>query len=180
MKTKSIILCGISAAFIAVFSMLSVYIGTVPITLSLFAVFICAIILGAKNSAVSVMIYIFCGACGLPVFSAFRGGVGVLFGATGGYITAYIPTAVIVGLCSQRISKKSSVRQCFMLTLSGIFSLLICYLLGTMQYTAVTGITLASAFTICVLPFIPFDIAKLVAAVVVGLKIKNQLKKRGI
>ena len=57
----------------------------VPLTLQTFAVALCGYTLGIKWGLASILTYILLGTAGVPVFSGFRGGVQVLFGATGGF-----------------------------------------------------------------------------------------------
>ena len=40
------------------------------------------------------------------MFAGFSGGIGVLFGPTGGYIIGFIFTALIVGLMTEKLGKK--------------------------------------------------------------------------
>ena len=84
MKTKTIAVCAIFAAIMCVFSVITVPIGPVPVTLGFFGVMITSVILGARRGAVSVAVFILMGAVGLPVFSGFKGGFEVLLGPTGG------------------------------------------------------------------------------------------------
>ena len=58
----------------------------VPFTLQIFGVFMALRLLGGKKGTLSILVYIALGAVGLPVFSGFQGGIGVLAGPTGGDI----------------------------------------------------------------------------------------------
>ena len=49
----------------------------VPMTMQTFAVTLCGILLGSRKGAVSMVIYLLIGTAGVPVFSAFTGGVQV-------------------------------------------------------------------------------------------------------
>ena len=69
----------------------------VPFTLQTFAIFLCSAVLGARRGLIAVLLYVLLGALGLPVFAGMQGGFGVLVGATGGYITGFLPAAVIAG-----------------------------------------------------------------------------------
>ena len=63
---------------------------TVPFTLQTFAVFAVLLILGGENGTMATAVYVIMGAIGLPVFSGFGGGPGIIFGKTGGYIIGFI------------------------------------------------------------------------------------------
>ena len=102
-KTKEIILISLSAALICICSWIQVP-SAVPFTLQTFAVFLVSAVLGAKKGVAATLVYILLGAVGLPVFSGFQGGVGVLLGATGGYVFGF----VFIGTdCFYRNSEKS-------------------------------------------------------------------------
>ena len=90
------------SAFICIFSVITIPVGTIPFTLSTFAVMLCALVLGQKMSMLSVLIYIFAGAIGIPVFSGFRAGIGVLIGPTGGYIWSYMLMSLVIGFFTKK------------------------------------------------------------------------------
>ena len=69
----------------------------VPLSLATFVVYLAGALLGAKQGTAGVLVYLLLGAVGLPVFSGFSGGIGVLFGPTGGYLMGYLLCAAIVG-----------------------------------------------------------------------------------
>ena len=98
-NTAYLALCGLFAALTAVCTYISIPLGftPVPVNLATLAVFLAGGILGMKYGTVSLMVYVLLGAVGLPVFSNFSGGPGVLMGPTGGYIAGYIAAAFIVG-----------------------------------------------------------------------------------
>ena len=85
-KTRDIVFIGIFAALIAICSWISIP-TTVPFTLQTMGVFTAVGLLGGKRGSLG-----WCSWSGIllvqapPVFLRFSGGVGVLFGTTGGYI----------------------------------------------------------------------------------------------
>lgn len=158
-KLKIIILCGLFAAILCALSIVTIPIGQVPITMALLGVFLTAAILPPLPATVSTLTYILIGAVGVPVFSGFGAGVGVLMGATGGYLMAYPLMALAVsGLL------KAFKGRWYGYWLGVAVSLLLCYGLGTLWFCKVTGTGFAAASAICVFPFIPFDLAKAAAA----------------
>ena len=82
----------IELAYIAMFAALTAVCSwiaiptTVPFTMQTFAVFITMLMLGGRRGFFAVLTYVLLGAAGVPVFAEFTGGLGVLFGMTGGYI----------------------------------------------------------------------------------------------
>ena len=87
-------------AFTAVCSWISIPIpGTsVPINLATFAVILAGLVLGPKDGALAILAFLALGACGLPVFHSFTGGMGIVFGPTGGFLIGYVLLAFLAGL----------------------------------------------------------------------------------
>ena len=94
-KTRDIVFIGIFAALIAICSWISIP-TTVPFTLQTMGVFTAVGLLGGKRGSLAVLVYILLGLVGLPVFAGFSGGVGVLFGTTGGYIIGFLASALLM------------------------------------------------------------------------------------
>ncbi|MCC3264986.1 biotin transporter BioY [Arthrobacter gengyunqii] len=96
-------LIAVFAALVASFSLLpGVPLGAgVPITLQTLAVMLAGIILGASRGAAAVALFLAAGLAGLPVFSGFSGGLGVLAGPSAGYLLAFVPASFTVGLLSR-------------------------------------------------------------------------------
>ncbi|MEE1056284.1 MAG: biotin transporter BioY [Acutalibacteraceae bacterium] len=131
----------------------------VPFTLQTLGVFVSSALLGCKRGTTSILIYIFLGSIGLPIFSGFSGGVGKLTGPTGGYIVGFILTAVVVGLMCDLLGKKL-----WVLITSMTAGLLLCYLLGTIWFCISSKTNFISASMLCVVPFIIPDVAKIIVA----------------
>ena len=95
MPIKKMTLYALFAALTAVCAQISLPIGPVPITLTLLPILLCAVLMDKRYATVSTLVYALMGLIGLPVFSEFSGGTGVLLGATGGYIIGFVPCAFI-------------------------------------------------------------------------------------
>lgn len=174
----------IDAALIALFAALSVVCSwisvpfAVPFTLQTFAVFMAVGVLGTKKGTLSVFVYIMLGAVGLPVFAGFKGGVSALLGATGGYILGFIFSSLITGFIIDKFGSKIRVRAIAM----GI-GMLVCYAFGTAWFMFVyaknTGpVSLYSALSMCVIPFVVPDALKIVAAAMISSRINNIINKQ--
>lgn len=122
----NIVLSALFAAIISLLSQISIQTPFgVPITLQTFAVAFCGYFLGAKWASLSVVAYIFTGAVGLPVFSQFNGGIGVLFGLSGGYIIGFLFLSLFCGFCR----KSKNVFKNIGFSASG---LILCHLIGVL------------------------------------------------
>ncbi|MFJ7953878.1 biotin transporter BioY [Lysinibacillus sp. NPDC096418] len=97
-STYQYVLAAFGAAIIAVLAQVTIPLPLVPITGQTLAIGLVVTILGAKLGTLSVLLYILLGAVGIPVFTGFVGGLGIIVGLTGGYIVGFLPTAIIMGL----------------------------------------------------------------------------------
>lgn len=178
MKTKYMALCGLFAALTAVCSWITIPLGftPVPVNLATLAVFLAGGLLGKKYGAVSLIVYTLVGAVGAPVFSGFQGGAGVLAGPTGGYIIGYIAAAFIIGLIAETMTKKKSKKYIFTLlsiAFAMVCGLAACYLLGTSWFMFSTGTGLVPSLVMCVIPFLPGDALKIIAASLLTSKLRR-------
>lgn len=105
-------LIAVFAALVAAFAILpAIPVGPlgVPITLQTLAVMLAGVVLGPGRGGAAVGLYVAVGLAGLPVFSGFRGGLGLLAGPSAGYIIAFPLAAVLAGylarLALRRVEK---------------------------------------------------------------------------
>ncbi|MFV0440859.1 MAG: biotin transporter BioY [Lachnospirales bacterium] len=174
LSIKDMCLIGVFAAVICALGQISIPMPYgVPMTLQTFAISLAGVVLGAKKGFFASLIYVLLGAVGLPVFAGFVGGLGVVFGATGGFILSFPIMAWITGVASDFNNKT-------ILVIGVVLGILINYLCGMFMFTFVTGNPLSVAFTACVLPFIPTSIIKAFLAVFLGLYLKTLLKREVI
>ena len=82
-KTYDMVYIALFAVLIAICSWISIP-TVVPFTLQTFAIFLSLAVLGGKRGTCAVIVYVLLGAVGIPVFSGFKGGIGVLLSTTGG------------------------------------------------------------------------------------------------
>lgn len=177
-KAKDISMIALFSAIIVICSLVTIP-SVIPFTLQTFAIFLCLNILGAKKGIVSILIYIFLGVIGLPVFSGFNGGVGALLNVTGGYIIGFIFSALTFWLVTSVFNKKPKKIVNLIASFSGLIA---CYIFGTLWYILLfikngDTISFTSALTICILPFIIPDILKILLALSISEKINKLIIK---
>lgn len=158
----------LSAAILCILSPISIPVfGPIPLTLTTLVIYLFAIYSDIKTSVFSIIVYIFLGIIGLPVFSGFSGGIGVVTSITGGYIIGYIPMIILLS-SGKLISKGRS----FPMLVFMLLSTMLLYIIGTSWYIAVSKASVHTAFTICVLPFLPGDIFKILISLLLYKKLK--------
>ncbi len=109
-KLRWTVLASLMAGLTSVGAYIAVPIGPVPIVLSTLFVLLSGLLLGSRWGAISMGLYLFIGAIGIPVFSGGRGGLAHFFGPTGGYLFGYVLAAWVTGLISER-SRRSPALQ---------------------------------------------------------------------
>ena len=155
---RNMLMASLTAALIALCAQIAIPLPLVPVNLALLPVFLAGFLLKGRWALASVGLYLLMGALGLPVFSGLRGGPQVLFGPTGGYLLGYLLSA---GGIAALKNKAGSFAGRLLLCL---FALLTCYIPGTLWLLYLTGRPLLDVLSFAVLPFIPGDLLKSLAA----------------
>ena len=161
MKVKDMTLTAVMAALICIAGPLVIPIGPVPLSLATFAVYLAGAALGKKRGTLAVALYLLIGIIGVPVFSGFSGGFQKLAGVTGGYLVGYLPCAFLAGLGAEQAEKTGRTWILPALMAAGTALL---YTIGTAWFMIQTGNAPGAALSLCVLPFLPGDAAKIAAA----------------
>lgn len=177
MRTSPIrpaVCCALFATLIAVSAWIPpIPIGVISVTLQTLAIYLTAGLLPPKWSFSATLLYLALGAVGFPVFSGGQGGLGVLFGSTGGYLMGFLAIPLAVGLITRRAQAKP-----WMLALSMFIGTLICYSAGSLwyylQFTSQSGaISFGTVLTLCVLPFLLPDLLKIALAMILVRRLKR-------
>lgn len=175
LQTRDLAYVAVCAVLMAVCSWISIP-AAVPFTLQTFAVFCSLGFLGGKRGTAAILVYLLLGALGIPVFAGFSGGIGILFGTTGGYLLGFILMGLVYWF-GERLSRDSrNVR--IVRIVSMILGLLLCYAFGTAWFMFVYArqsgvIALGTALAWCVIPFLLPDLVKLALA----LQLSGRLRK---
>ena len=174
-STKNMVLIALMTALMCILSPVSLPLPftPVPITLAVLIVYFCAYVLDPISSLICILIYFLLGLVGLPVFASYRSGLGVILGPTGGYLVGYLFIAYI---CSLVFSKfpKNIIYHVLAMTLS----VAICLILGTFWFVfRKEGVTFIQGLSLCVIPFIPGAIIKIIIAAIAGPEILKRIKK---
>lgn len=171
---KEMTVIGLMTAVICIAAPFSIPIPVSPVPLSLtnFVIFITVYILGLKGGALSVLIYLVLGTAGLPVFSAFGGGLGKVAGPTGGYLIGFLFLALIQGLFLKVFPKKNIAA-----ILGMILGMAVCYAFGTAWLAWQMNQSFLASLGIGVIPYLPGDAVKIMIAAIVGPKLRSTVEK---
>ena len=182
-RTYAIAATAVMTAALCMIAPFSFPVGPVPISLATLVIYLAVYVLGWKMGTVSVLLYLLLGMVGIPVFSGFSGGFVKLAGPTGGYLVGYIPLALISGLfillstklpsTDKRAAKAILPR---LIQVAGmVLGTVVLYALGTAWFCIIMDCTASYAMGLCVLPFIPGDIIKILIAILIGPELKKRI-----
>ena len=162
-KLRWTVLASLMAGLTAVGAYISIPIGPVPIVLSGLFVLLSGLLLGSRWGLISMGLYLFIGAIGIPVFAGGKGGVAHFFGPTGGYLFGYCLCAWITGLISEQ-SRESPVLQIIAVLLGS----LAIYAVGIPWLKWTMNLQWSRAFLVGMVPFLIGDGVKAAAAILLA------------
>lgn len=165
-KIKKTAVSALFAAIIAASAWISFMTPSgVSLTLQTFGVCLAGFCLGAKFGTAATAAYIAIGAVGLPVFSSFTGGIGILLGTSGGFLWGFLPCACLCGVANMQ--RKKALKYLFV-----VLAVLVCHTVGVIQFSLVSGVSIPAAFIAVSLPFLAKDIILAFFADFIAAKIK--------
>lgn len=170
----------VMAALLCLFGPLSVPIGPIPVSLTNLVLYFAIFIIGTKGTMISYSVYLLLGIVGLPVFSGFQGGIGKLAGPTGGYLVGFYLMVLVCGICYEKTIKASNITSIAVTVIGMIAGTAVAYLFGTMWFVHQMEVDWPYALSVCVFPFIPFDLMKIVIANILGRAVRKPLLKAGV
>lgn len=178
--TKDMVFIALSTTIIVICAFITIPFY-VPFTLQTFALFTIIGLLGTQKAFFSVCLYLILGAIGLPVFSGFKGGIGILFGPTGGYLIGFLLTTIVSGTFLHMYLRKGKL-SFIRFAIPMFLGLIVCYLFGTAWYillytNSTESISFTSVLSICVFPFIIPDCIKIILSAYVVKLLKKHIVK---
>ncbi|MFJ6416233.1 biotin transporter BioY [Paeniglutamicibacter sp. NPDC091659] len=138
--------------------------GGVPITVQTLGVMLAGAVLGPWLGALSMTVLLALVALGLPLLAGGRGGIGVFFGPSAGYLLGWIVGAFVIGLIVHAGGRKPVLWR----TLAGVLTggILVIYAFGIPVQSMVTRLPIGET-ALMSLAFIPGDLIKAVTAAII-------------
>ena len=156
--------CALFAALLALCAWISIPVADIAFTLQTFGVFLTLGLLGGKRGSSAILIYLLLGAAGMPVFSGFRGGIGMLAGVTGGYLWGFLFSGLTYWTL-ERIGKLPAM-------VGGLF---VCYLCGSLWFYLYAGGGIWVILLRCVVPYLIPDGIKIALAYSLSSRLSRHL-----
>lgn len=163
------------AALIAVFAGLIAALGavpafqppgfSVPITAQSLGVILAGAVLGGRRGFAAVALFLALVAVGLPLLAGGKGGLGVFFGPTAGFLLIWPVSAFVVGWLTERGG--APYRLPWGVVANVIGGIVVMYAGGIAGIAAVTGISVTAA-AVSTWIFVPGDLVKVVVAALVA------------
>jgi len=182
-NAKKIIIVGLFIAILAVSAKISLPLQPIPFTLQLLVVLILPFILPASTSLITVLLYIFIGLMGVPVLAE-GGGIAYVLKPSFGFLLGMAAGAPLSRICFNALSKNADTtgKNYAAIALSMLIHIIVVYLIGgnymyIILRTNGSEIGYWAAWKLGALPYIPFDLVKLILAVPITHQMRISLKK---
>ena len=176
-RTRDIAYIAVFTALIAVGAWIAIPTPVrIDFNLQTLGVFLAIGILGGRRGTLAVTAYLLLGAVGAPVFSGFAGGLSALVSPSGGYLIGFFFTALFMWSAEKITGDKT-----WKLGLAMALGAVIYYAFGTAWFMVVypmggESVGLWTALSWCVIPYIPFDLAKIALALGLTSRLRRHVK----
>ena len=168
MQAKFLARCALFSALMCICAWISIPAGNLIFTMQSFAFLLALFVLGGKGATISVAVYLLLGAVGLPVFSGFRGGFGMLLGITGGYLWGFLIACILFWGITVIFREKANI-------FAGIAAIVSVYICGTVWFYVYAPGGLLPILAQSVVPYILPDALKFLLALSLADKLKTVL-----
>lgn len=176
-RTRDLTYVAIFTALLAVCAWIAIPTPVrIDFTLQTMGVFLAVGVLGGKRGTLAILAYLLLGLVGAPVFSGFSGGPGALLTPSGGYLVGFLFSGLLMWGMEKVLGGKPLV-----LGLSMVLGLIVCYAFGTAWFMVVYPmggeiVSLWTALTWCVFPYVLFDGMKIVLALILSVVLRPHVK----
>ena len=154
-------------AIMCIVGMIALPLGdNIKVSLQLLVVFVIGLTAASFIDAVIVMgLYVLLGLF-MPIYAGFSAGVTPTFGFVLSFVVIVIPLYFL--------NKLPIKNQFLRMSIACVVALIICYIIGTLFLKFYLNISIEKALLIAVVPYLPFDVAKIVIAnLIVSLRPKK-------
>ncbi len=150
----------IMLAMLCIIGMFSIPLGdNIKVSLQLLMVFIIGLTIDAFYDGIIITgLYLLLGLFA-PIYAGFNAGVTPTFG----FVISFVVIAPLLYFLNKLPIKNQFVRM----AIACVVSLIVCYIIGSLFLALYLHLDIQKALLITVVPYVPFDIAKIVIAVLV-------------
>lgn len=163
LRSVLLVVAGVLLIFLTARVAIAIPGNPVPITLQNFGILVAGGALGLRRGGLAALLYVALGVVGLPFFAEGRGGLAVIWGATGGYLVGFVLAAALVG----RMAELGWDRRIGGAIGATFLGTIVIYLVGVPWLAVSASMTLGEAINAGLVPFLVVDAVKLLAAAAV-------------
>ena len=179
LNTRTLVLCGLFAALMAVGAFIKVPLPGIPFTLQTLFVILAGLLLGSRGGLIAVLVYIFLGLAGLPVFSG-GGGLMYVLKPSFGYIVGFALGAFVTGWLAEKNTENGTVPM----VIAALAGTAVIYALGLTWYYIIANYYLntpVGAATLMMTGFVmtlPGDLIKIAISVLLAKRLAPVMKQK--
>lgn len=170
-KARRITRIAISAVLLFLGAQFAIH-ASPSFTLQTLALFILSTILSPRDAVTSTLVYLFLGIVGVPVFSGFQSGIGVILNVGGGFLISFPFLAFFISFMTRKFAKGFIPRFTVFL-----LATLLSYVFAFIWLIIITNKAVSEILLYYVLAFLPFDIIKCAIAPIVIKKLEGVIRK---
>ncbi|UOQ45044.1 biotin transporter BioY [Halobacillus salinarum] len=173
MKLKTMVYAAMFAAIVGALGLLPPIVTPftpVPITAQTLGVMLAGSILGAKRGGLSLLVFVLLIAVGAPLLAGGRGGLGVLLGASGGYVLSWPIAAFVIGYLVEMFWNKQNIALLILFNFLG--GIVLVYAAGISYLSFVTETPWTKA-AFAALIYVPGDAVKMVLAALLARQVNR-------
>lgn len=180
MKTHHLTRVALMLALLIVSAQLAIPIGPVAVTLQTLVVLIIGLVLPKKQALLTMILYLFAGIMGLPIFAQAMGGPHSVFLPSFGFVLSFIPAVYLMAKKMEKSPKKDLKSYIYAVILGS----LVIYAIGISYMSFILLVHLGNDFSlwkilsIGMIPFIPGDLLKSFLAVTISMRLNHHLKDK--
>jgi len=184
LTTKDLIEVSIFTALMAIGAYINIGFPTIPFTMQTLFVLLAGLLLGPVKGSISMLIYLFLGIIGVPVFAVPPfGGFSYIYNITFGYLIGFIFASYITGYIANKL-KNNNHNNMFIKFIYACLAGYVVYTLFGVTYAFLiknlyfnTSMSISVLFKLFVLPYIIFDFIKCLGSSYLAFLIIPRLKK---
>lgn len=176
MSVKRITVDSIFLSLLIISAFISIPVSDISFTLQVLVVLTISMLLPTGDALIIIGLYFLMGIMGIPVFSQ-GGGFAYFLKPSFGYLLGFLLVPFVMWPF-----KKLKINNILKDSISSLLSLFVIYLLGTIYFIfvmkTVNGIdySFIKVLSICVIPFIIFDLLKIVGSVLISVSLRKIIK----
>ncbi|MCZ8514206.1 biotin transporter BioY [Paenibacillus filicis] len=171
---RGLVFSTLFGALLVASSFLNIHLGFTPVPISFqnLIVMLAGAILGPLYGFISMALVVLLTAAGLPLLHG-SGGIGLILGATGGFVWMYPFAALFIGLLAGKIKGRGPLAIVLMFFVMEAFGSLLLYMTGVPWLAHVTHMPLQKAMIAGCYPYLPGDAIKAAVAAFVVMPVRQ-------